>query len=780
MRLHRLAAGLSVIVALALLVAALVSTIGPRARAADASAALSYVGSATCASCHPGEAKLWEGSHHKAAMDHATDASVLGDFSNATFAHFGVTSRFTKRGGKFYVETDGPDGRLAEFEVKYTFGVYPLQQYLIEFPDGRVQARGSAWDGRPRDKGGQRWFSHYPGEAIPHDDVLHWTKLNQNWNFMCAECHSTGVRKTYDASADTFATSWAEISVGCETCHGQGSAHVAWAKAHEGWTAPRGDRDPMGLVVRFDERASRTWAIDPATGNAVPSAGPTTLRKEVETCGLCHARRGQIAEDWVPGRWLSDTHVVEPLSRGLYFADGQMEDEVYNYGSFKQSKMFAKGVTCSDCHDPHSAKLKLPGDGVCLQCHAPDTYAVAAHTQHDGVNPPVGCPDCHMPARTYMVVHARHDHGFRIPRPDLSTSLGTPNACTACHADKTAQWAADAVQSWHGQDRKGFQRYAAAFHDAWTGAADAEALMTEVASNRETPGFVRAGALAELQPFLSDKTVGLARTGLADSDPMVRIGALDMLVGAPPEDLWPIAAPLMSDPVRGVRIRAVDLLAATPAARRPEGDRAAFDRAAAEFIAAQDLNADRPEARLTLGSFYAREGRTAEAEAEYKAALKLAPQFAPAAVNLADLDRQMGRDAVGEAILRVALAASPNDAGLHSALGLALVRMKRSAEALGELQQAAALAPDNPQNAYVYGVALNSAGRAPDALRTLADALRRHPDNRQLLTLLTEIEQQEGDLAAALGYAEKLATITPDDADLKRFVEMLRAQVRAK
>ncbi len=768
-----------VLAALSALGAWLATAPAAAARTAETVPPLSYVGSEVCASCHASDAKLWAGSHHKAAMDHATDASVLGDFGNATFEHFDVTSRFYRRDGKFFVETDGPDGKLAEFQIQYTFGVYPLQQYLIAFPDGRIQALGIAWDSRPKDKGGQRWFHLYPNEAIPHDDVLHWTKLNQNWNFICAECHSTGVRKNYAAKADTFATSWAEISVGCETCHGQGSAHVAWAKAHTGWRAPAGDGD-QGLVVRFDERANRTWTINPSTGNAAPSAEPPDLRKEVETCGLCHARRGQIAEDWVPGRSLSETHVVSPLTRGLYFADGQMEDEVYNYGSFKESKMFSKGVTCSDCHDPHSSQLRLPGDGVCLQCHAPDPYAVAAHSHHEGVDPPVGCPDCHMPRRTYMVVHDRHDHGFRIPRPDLTATLGTPNACNACHAEKSAEWAADAIQSWRGPGRKGFQNYAAAFHDAWSDAADAEALLTQVAASRGAPGFARAGALSELQQFLSPRTLDLARAGLSDPDPMVRIGALDMLERAPSADLWPIVAPLLSDPIRGVRIRAVDVIAAMPAANRPEADRAAFDRAAAEFVAAQEFNADRPEARLTLGGFYAREGRSAEAEAEYQAALKLAPQFAPAAINLADLYRQTGRDANGEAALRAAIAVSPRDGGLHYALGLALVRMKRNADALGELQQAAALAPDNPQNAYVYAVALNSAGRAGDALKTLAEALLRHPDNRQILTLMVEIEQQEGDLAAALAYAERLAKLTPDDADLARFIAMLRAQTRSK
>ena len=440
--LRRLTLWLGVIVAFAI-----GAWIASNARTAAARAA-GYVSSETCASCHQDEAKLWSGSHHKLAMDHATEKSVLGDFSGASFEHYGVKSRFFRREEKFMVETDEADGKLAEFEVKYTFGVFPLQQYLVEFADGRVQALPLAWDSRPKDKGGQRWFHLYPNEEIGHDDVLHWTKLNQNWNFMCAECHSTGVHKNYDAADDRFATAFAEISVGCETCHGQGSAHVAWAREHAHWTASGAEAGAKGLVVQFDERKEAAWAIDPSTGNARRSRAPATLRKEVETCGLCHARRGSLSEDWVPGHWLSDTHVVPPLSQGLYFADGQNEDEVYNYGAFKQSKMFAKGVTCSDCHDPHSSKLKLPGDGVCLQCHAPDKYAVAEHERHEGVNPPVGCPSCHMPTRTYMVIHPRHDHSMRIPRPDLTVTLGTPNACNACHTDKSAQWAADAVRTW--------------------------------------------------------------------------------------------------------------------------------------------------------------------------------------------------------------------------------------------------------------------------------------------------------------------------------------------
>jgi predicted CXXCH cytochrome family protein len=741
----------------------------------SALAARTYVGSETCAGCHRAEAELWRSSQHRLAMQHANDTTVLGDFKDASFDYYGVRSRFFRRDGKFLVETDGLDGKLATFEVKYTFGVDPLQQYLVEFPDGRLQALSLAWDSRPKDQGGQRWFHLYPDEEIKHEDVLHWTRLSQNWNFMCAECHSTGVRKNYDAAADRFATTWSEISVGCEACHGQGSQHVGWARAQRSWW-PFGKReDPRkGLLVRFDERRDITWAIDPTTGNARRSFPPALVRKEVETCGLCHARRGEFSEDWVPGRSLSDTHVVSPLARGLYEADGQMRDEVYDYGSFKQSRMFAAGVTCGDCHEPHGAKLRAPGDGVCLQCHAADKYVAVAHHHHAAASPGSACTACHMPVRTFMVVDARHDHSFRIPRPDLSVKLGTPNACSDCHRDKPAAWAAAAIETWHGPRRKGFQTYAEAFHAAWNDQADAAALLAVVASDRNAPAFARAGALGELASRLSPSNIGLARSALSDPDPMVRIGALDMLASLPGGELWSLISPLLSDPIRGVRLRTTALLAAVPSATQPPADRERFERAAAEFIAVQRLNADRPEARATLGNFYARRGYRADAEAEYKAALQLSPQYAAAAVNLADLYRQLGRDGEGEGVLRAAIAASPHDAGLHHALGLTLTRLKRPADALEELRQAAELDPDRARYAYVYGVALHSAGRAGDAITVLNDNLARHPADRDTLLALVTFSRDAGDIASALRYAEQLRRIMPDDPNLARLIEDLR------
>jgi predicted CXXCH cytochrome family protein len=747
--------------------------------ASDSITTATFVGSETCAGCHQAEATLWHGSQHKHAMDHATDKSVLGDFNDASFDYYGVHSRFFRKDGKLFVETDGPDGKLATFEVKYTFGLDPLQQYLVEFPDGRLQALSLAWDSRPKEKGGQHWFHLYPNEEIRHDDILHWTKLNQNWNFMCAECHSTGVRKNYDATSDRFATTWSEISVGCEACHGQGSRHVAWAHDKQSWW-PFGKRDDanMGLLARFGERDRVAWHQNAETGQPERSIAPAGSRKEVETCGLCHARRGEFSEDWTPGQWLSDTHAVALLSRGLYSADGQMLDEVYNYGSFKQSKMFAAGVTCSDCHDPHSAKLRRSGDAVCLQCHSSDKYANAGHKHHEGLNPPLACASCHMPARTYMVIDPRHDHSFRIPRPDLSVTLGTPNACNDCHKDKSPEWAAAAIEGWYGPNREGFQNYAEAFHAAWTDAADSATLLAAVASDNDTPAFARASALTELSAYLSPSNIDLARKGLSDPDPMVRIGALDMLGGVPGTQLWPILAPLLSDGSPGVRIKAVTLLADVPTASQPEADHERFERAAAEFVAAQRLNADRPEGRATLGNFYARRGLTTDAENEYKAALRLSPQYAPAAVNLADLYGRLGKEGEGESVLRATLTLAPDDAGLHHALGLVLVRLKRPDEALEELRRATELQPDQPRYAYVYAVGLHSAGRGAEAMAALKENLARHPNDRDMLLALISFSRDAGDVPTALEYAEQLARIDPTNADLATLVETLRRQTR--
>jgi Flp pilus assembly protein TadD len=748
---------------------------------ADQANVATFVGSETCAGCHRAQGDLWRDSQHRHAMDHATEKTVLGDFNDASFDYYGVRSRFFRKDGKFFVETDGPDGKLAAFQVKYTFGIDPLQQYLIEFPDGRIQALSIAWDSRPKDKGGQRWFHLYPNENIQSGDVLHWTKLNQNWNFMCAECHSTGLRKNYDGATDRYATTWSEISVGCEACHGQGSRHVTWARAQQSWLPFNRIEDrSKGLLALFNERQGVAWSHNPRTGELQRNLPTNLLRSEVETCGRCHARRSEISEDWVPGRWLSETHAIaSPMAREVYWPDGQIRDveEAYNYVPFKQSKMFAAGVTCSDCHDPHSGKQRIAGDGVCLQCHASDTYASAKHSHHEQATAAPNCISCHMPARTYMVVDPRHDHSLRIPRPDLSAKLGTPNACNYCHTEKSAQWAADAVERWFGPNRIGFQTYAGAFQAASSGQADAERLLAFVAADANTPTVARASALTALAPYVSPANAEIARRGLSDPDPMVRIGAMNMLANVPAAQIWTLVAPLLSDPVRSVRTQAVNLLAAVPATNQPQADRERFERAAADFVAVQRLNADRPESRSMLANFYARRGQTAEAEAEYKAALRLSPQYTPAVINLTDLYRASGRETEGLALLRDAVTAAPQDAALHYALGLALVRQKQTEQALAELRRAIELAPNQAQYAYVYAVGLHSTGRVEEAISALKENLTKHPNDRESLLALVTFNRDAGNIASALEYAQRLAQVAPGDRRISELVDALKRQM---
>jgi predicted CXXCH cytochrome family protein len=708
-----------------------------------------FLGASACVECHGAEAALWRTSHHALAMQKATPATVLGDFADTRFEHFGITTTFSRSGDKFMVRTDGPDGALHDYEIAYTFGVYPLQQYLIEFPDGRLQALSIAWDSRPKAEDGQRWFHLYPDEPMPHDDLLHWTGPYQNWNFTCAECHSTDVHKNYDATADRYHTTWSEIDVTCEACHGAGSRHVAWTR-HENAD------DDKGLDVAFNEHAEAVWAIDPKTGNAQRSA-LQPLRTELETCGRCHSRRSELSEDWRPGHSLSDTHLVSLIERHLYHADGQIDDEVYEYGSFRQSKMFSKGVTCTDCHDPHSLELRARGDGVCLQCHATAKYETAEHSFHEKASPPVACISCHMPTKTYMVVDTRHDHSFRIPRPDRTVSLGTPNACNGCHRDKSPEWAAAAIERWYGPERKGFQKFADALYAARVEPLEAPALLHQTIADPQTPGIAVATAYAETVRYLNPALLTDLRRGLADTDPLIRLGALRGLEGVAPEQRWALAGALLTDRVLAVRLEATALLASVPADNLSADDRQRFDQAAKEYVAVQRFNGDRPEGRVTLGAFFSQRGEADRAEAEYRAAIKLAPRSIPAYVNLADMYRSLGRDKDGEALLQEALAIAPDNAAAHYALGLLLVREHRLPEATALLAKATELDPQQAHYAYVYAIALNSAGQHDQARRALEENQARHPADRETLSGLASLARDAGDQKAAAHWAELLS-----------------------
>jgi predicted CXXCH cytochrome family protein len=700
----------------------------------------SFVDESECAACHPAERKAWTGSHHDLAMDEASTSTVLGDFSDSTFKHADAVSRFFQRDGRFWINATGPDGQPADFPMKYTFGVVPLQQYLLELPGNRLQAYTVAWD-----VGNQRWFDLYPNERIRFDDELHWTRLSHNWNGMCAECHSTDLRKNFDPATGTYHTTFARIDVGCQACHGPGSRHLEWATKRSGKGK---NAAQMGLAVDL----------------AAPDATP-----QIEVCARCHSRRALFWGDYRYGGRLMDTHLPSLLEPGLYHADGQILDEVFEYGSFLQSRMYMKGVRCSDCHDPHSAGTRAEGNALCVTCHNASSpaargsidasglkqndYDSPAHHFHRAGESGSRCVDCHMPQRTYMVIDPRRDHSLRIPRPDLSVKLDTPNACNLCHADKSAQWAAQAVAQWYGRSRRQEAHFGETLWTGRTRRPDASSRLIALARDGSQPEIVRATALQLLQRYPGSAAAAAFRDTLSHSDPLIRQAALEGVAAFPEPERAALLAPLLRDPVRAIRIHAARALApvALEASAQP-----ALESALDEYIRAQRESADRPEGHANLGGLYQSLGRPDLAQAELEQAIAIDPSFVPAYVNLADLGRRMGDEQAAERTLRAGLTRSPGNASLHHALGLSLVRQRRNAEALRELAQAVRQAPEEVRYAYVYGVALHDSGRAKQGQAVLEEALTRFPGDHDLLRALVAYAQQRGDAAAAARYAERL------------------------
>ncbi len=714
-----------------------------------------YVDNATCAECHREAFDAWMGSHHDLAMAEATAESVRGDFDDATFTHFGVTSRFFTRDGRFFVTTEGSDGELADFELRYTFGVEPLQQYLAPFPGGRLQSLTIAWDTERR-----RWFHLYPDEPIAPDDPLHWTGRYQRWNVMCAECHSTNLRKNYDPERDTYDTVWDEIDVSCQACHGPGGAHVDWARSAAAGTAP--DAIAAGLVV------------DVAHDDAA---------YELAACAGCHSRRQRITDVDRHARPFLDDYRPSTLQDGLYHPDGQIRDEVYVWGSFVQSKMHAAGVRCSNCHEPHGLGLRGTGNAVCVQCHRdspkerfatlePKLYDTPEHHFHAAGSDGTQCVNCHMPAQTYMVVDPRRDHSFRVPRPDLSVSLGTPDACTMCHDDQTPEWAAERAAAWWGAP-DATPHYGEIIAAARAGDPGAESGLVALIGDPATPGIVRATAIEQLRPSgaLALQTIAAA---VADDDPMVRAAAVGGLEVLSPVPRMATVAPLLDDPVRAVRIEAARVLTTVPRTELSSSQAASFDAALGEFVDAQAAAADMPAAHLNLGVLDTQRGDLDAAVAKYLTALRLDPYFLPARFNLVNLYNQQGRNDEAEAMLREGIRRAPDEGELHYSLGLLLAELERLDEATASLGRAADLMPERARVRYNYALGLQQLGRLDDAEAALVEANEVAPEDGDILVALTQLLMQRRAWDSAREYAQALFDLNPGAPGAQRLLNEIQ------
>ncbi|OQR30695.1 hypothetical protein BWR15_23105 [Pseudomonas sp. T] len=721
------------------------------------------VDEATCSGCHQSQIKDWQGSHHQQAMKPATEGNVLGDFANVTFKGETETSRFFRKDGEYWVNTPGADGKPADFKVAYTFGFEPLQQYLLAYPGGRLQALGVAWDSRKH-----QWFQLMPGQRIDFKDELHWTRPAQNANFMCVECHTTGFKRNYDAKTDSFASHWNSLGVGCQACHGPASKHLEWAQKPDG-NAARGFDVPL------------------------QNASQSTI---VETCARCHARRAPLGDGYQNNHRFMDDYLPSTLTRELYEIDGKIKDEVFEWGSFTQSKMFAKGVQCTDCHNPHSGELKAPGNGVCLQCHntagkavrpqidgkglQAKNYDSPEHTHHQPGTPGAQCTSCHMPGRYYMVNDYRHDHGFTLPNPAHARHIGAPDACLACHKDTPAKKISDQFRQWYASELPAkanassnpVPRYDDTLWKARNGKPGASRALHLLLADASLPAIRRATLIAELPSYPSQRSLELAALALKDADPQVRTAAINVLLplanGPQQAMVLPtLLAPLLSDPIRAVRIAAAWQLAQLPPQARSGLD-AALDKGLGEYEAVQNDLSERAEANLNLAMLYQRTNRPEKVEPALRAAIARNPAFLPATVTLIQWLEANGRQADARQLLDETLRQNPASGLLHHVNGLALIRQGQRPQALKELREAVRLAPDDDQLRYVLAIALHDSGDADGASHELEILLQKHPANRAARLVLLDYLRESGQFQKVQQLTAELEQQNPDDPSLKR------------
>ncbi len=667
------------------LLAGLVISTGVETKAAPIKKAPAYVSAKTCAQCHQEEFNRWEHSHHAWALKHANAQSVLGNFDNTEYDHNGTRTRFLKEGETYFIETDNNDGSRSKHEIKFTVGVEPLQQYLIELEGGKLQALDIAWDTKNK-----KWFHLYPGQTSKPGDGLHWTGPYKNWNARCAECHQTGFEKNYSPKTKTYQSKWRELNVACEACHGPGAAHVKWAKNPQSFDNKLWeDVDAKGLTHQFEH------------------ANP---EKEIELCARCHSRRRALGSNSPPpNSKFADHYQLALLRDNLYHADGQIDEEVYVYGSFLQSKMFARGVRCTNCHEPHSGRLNATGNVLCTQCHSPagnenfpslikKNYDSKDHHHHKVASPGAQCVSCHMSEKTYMRVDPRRDHSFRVPRPDLSSKIGTPNACNTCHNDKTAPWATDKLKAWYPSGRTGKPHYGEVLH---AGREDAShntiAKLMDLARDETKPAIARATALDTLRrsgsPEILPPLLGL----LDDKDDLIRAAAVRLFDHAPPAVKQHLVTPKLSDSRRSVRVEAGRQFLTVPATHIPEKHRADARHAIGDYQRSIVANADFPETQMQIAGLAMVLKKFAVAERALRSALSLDPQLADAWLSLARIQMATRKPKEAHKTLQQATTKLPGNGPLHLQLGALLTDLqepKRAIEALEKSKKQLGEAPE--------------------------------------------------------------------------------------
>lgn len=686
-----------------------------------------FVGDAQCQSCHPTEFSEWKTSDHFKAMMPASDTTVLGDFNNRSLTADGIRSSFFKKNGKYIINTQGPDGRNHDYEVLYTFGHYPLQQYLVAFPGGRMQATRMSWDSRQK-----KWFHQYAGQKIHSSDWLHWTRGGQNWNTMCASCHSTNLQKDYHPDTDSFHTTYSIINVSCESCHGAGKEHIDFIRSAE---YQKGEKVAGSYLTSTKEQIA-----------------------QINTCAPCHSVKADISAQLISSGELLDNYIPESPAAERFYPDGQVKEEAYAYTSFLQSKMFHYGIKCSNCHNPHTAKVLFSSNQLCLQCHTPK-YDEPSHHFHAVNTEGAQCKSCHMPAGTFMGNDIRHDHAFRVPRPDLSVRYGTPNACNNCHADKSAQWAANAVVKWYGPDRK--------YHfaeDLVPGSRlddQSEGHLVKLLGDTAVPPIVKTAALFYLGSISTPGSMNALRQALQAEDAQVRYQALRSLANFPAAQWQEAAVSLLADKVRAVRIAAADLFLTIPQEQLPENYRSAFVRARGELEQYLRYQADFPTGNVMMADHYLRLNDYENASKFYLRGLAMDSLMNYARLNLSTVYNSMGKNDLALQTLQTAAAIDPRNDRIFYNLGLLYNELKNTGEATKNFEKAVRLKSSNPRLYYNYGLLLFQAGKTAEAEQVLLKGLAVSPGEPDLNYAMAFLYIKTGQTGKARKYASVLKSIDP-------------------
>jgi len=728
---------------------------------AISSAEATFVGSIECQDCHKPEYDKWLGSHHERAMDVANENSVLGDFNDAEFTIHGITSRFYRKDGKYFVHTNGPGGEMGDFEITHTFGWFPLQQYLVPFPGGRLQTLPLAWNSRTN-----QWFKVPPEGPTDPSDWLYWTNAAQNWNGMCAQCHSTRLEKNFDPQSGTYDTTWSDINVGCEACHGAGSNHVKWAQMS----------DMARPTVANFELTQQTSGI--------------SSKELVEICAPCHSRRGAMGDETHAKADFLDNYLPSLLTEDLYFADGQIEDEVYVYGSFIQSKMYRHDVRCSDCHDVHSIKLIKEGNDLCLQCHRAAQYNTREHHFHKQAGETgepiksaegevlfeVGsgalCVQCHMPGRIYMGADYRPDHSFRVPDPVLDAAIGAPDACLRCHVDKDTQWSQESVHEWYGPGLT--SHYGTIIARARRGDPDAGPDLLRLAQDPLYPVNVRATALSLLAAYPGMETTRAMEIALMDEEALIRRTAVASIFEPDMEKLAKLIAPVLYDPVKTVRIEAASRLAGDMAKLLDKDQQAVFQVVLQEYITTLEYTADFAASRYNLANLYTELDRPDEAVKQYELAIGIDNQFYPAKVNLAILYSQRGQNELAERLLREVVDDEPELYDAAYSLGLLLVEMQNYREGVFYLEQASRGMPERARIHYNLGLLNAQLQNIAAAETELRAALNLEPQNLEFQYGLADFYLKRGLFEQARPIAEDMAAMHPENPIGGQILEFIR------